>query len=94
MDETIQPIDTSHVTLSVEICGIAEILARHAHDIWATQRLSEGWTWGPRRDDAAKQHPNLVPYERLGEEEKEYDRRMVTQALSALYALGYRIEKH
>lgn len=40
----------------------------------ARQRLAEGWTHGPERNDAARRHPDLVPYADRLESEKEYDR--------------------
>jgi len=49
---------------------LSEHLARNAHDIWARQRLADGWNSGPGRDDAAKEHPCLVPYKDLPESEK------------------------
>ncbi len=87
------PIETSRIELSDEILQLCERLARNAHDVWADLRLSEGWTWGPQRDDAEKKHPNLVPYEELSESEKEYDRKIVLTTLKAIIALGYRIQK-
>jgi len=88
-----KPIDTSEVKLSDEILDLTELLAKNAHDIWAQQRISDGWIWGPERKDATKEHPNLVPYEELTEPEKDYDRKMVLLTLKAILALGYRIEK-
>lgn len=88
-----KPIDTSHVKLTNEILNLTELLAKNAHDIWAEQRMFEGWTWGPERNDATKKHPNLVPYEQLPESEKDYDRNMAILTLKAIIALGYRIEK-
>ncbi len=88
-----QPIDTSHVMLSADILALTEALARNTHEAWASRRLAEGWTLGPRRDDARKQHPWLVPYEELPEAEKEYDRATAIGAIKAIVALGYRIEK-
>ena len=88
-----EPIDSSRIELSRDILQLSERLAKNAHDVWAELRLSEGWTWGPHRDDAEKKHPNLVPYEQLAEDEKEYDRKMVFLTLKAIIALGYRIEK-
>src|SRR2546425_816815 len=35
----------------------------NAHEIWAQQRLADGWTYGPTRDDAAKRHPCLLAYD-------------------------------
>jgi hypothetical protein len=87
------PIDTSSVTLTKEIEELTELLAENAHDLWAQQRLSDGWTYGPHRNDGAKQHPCLRPYSELPEQEKEYDRRAALGALKAILALGYRIER-
>jgi hypothetical protein len=86
-----KPIDTSGVHLSQEVCNLTELLARNAHDLWAQQRLAQGWTYGPQRDDGAKKHPCLVPYEELPESEQEYDRRAAMDTLRAIIALGYRI---
>jgi ryanodine receptor 2 len=87
------PIETAEVELTPDILELTERLAEHAHDIWARQRMSEGWTYGPRRDDQLRQHPCLVPYADLPESEKEYDRKTALQSLKAIVALGYRIEK-
>jgi hypothetical protein len=86
-----RPIDTSTIELSTELKQLTEQLAENAHDNWAKRRLSEGWTWGPERDDAAKKHPYLVPYGELPESEKHYDRDTAMETLRAILALGYRI---
>jgi hypothetical protein len=93
MSYTPKPIDTTRVTLPPDIRKLTEQLAENAHDIWAAQRLAQGWTCGPQRDDAAKRHPCLVPYADLPESEKEYDRATAMQTLQAIMALGYRIVK-
>jgi len=87
------PIDTSHVRLPEDLLELTERLAENAHDVWARQRMADGWTYGRQRDDAAKKHPDLVPYENLPESEKEYDRSAAMETLQAIVALGYRIEK-
>lgn len=86
-----QPIDTAHVTLSPEIHQLIEKLAENAHDVWATKRLAEGWTLGPKKDGEAKKTPLLVPYGDLADSEKQYDREMAMATLKAVLALGYRI---
>lgn len=88
-----KPIDTAGVTLPRDLVALTEQLAENAHDVWASQRMAEGWTYGPRRDDQAKTHPDLVPYADLPESEKEYDRGAAMETLKAILALGYRIEK-
>jgi len=91
MNYTPAPLDTSGVVLPPELQSLTERLAENTHEIWAQQRLSQGWTLGPRRDDAKKQHPCLVPYDQLPEIEKEYDRQTALGALRAILALGYSI---
>ncbi len=93
MDYNPAPIETSGVRLSEDLRGLTELLARNAHDNWARQRLSEGWRYGPERNDARQEHPCLVPYEQLPEAEKEYDRTTAMETIKAIIALGYRIEK-
>jgi len=88
-----KPIDTSAVVLRQDITELAELLARNTHELWAQQRLAEGWTLGPHRDDRARKHPCLVPYEDLPDSEKEYDRRTAMGTLKGIIALGYRIER-
>ena len=87
------PFDTSHVTLSADLLALTELLARNTHEVWARQRIADGWRYGPKRDDRAKEHPGLVPYDQLSESEKEYDRGTVLETLKGIVALGYRIEK-
>jgi hypothetical protein len=65
-----QPMDTSHVPLPPDIVELQERLAENAHEVWAQQRIAQGWTHGPQRDDAAKKHPCLVAYDDLPESEK------------------------
>ena len=64
------PIDTSDVVLNEEIRALSEDLARNTHDVWAVGRIRDGWTYGATRNDDKKEHPCLVPYEELSEEER------------------------
>lgn len=86
-------IDTSTISLSVDLQELVEKLAQNNHDHWAQKRMEEGWTYGARRDDSNKQHPDLVPYNHLSESEKEYDRKTVVEVLKAIIALGHEVRK-
>lgn len=86
-----KPLDTTHVELPESLAALLERLAENTHEVWAAQRTRDGWTYGPQRDDATKQHPCLVPYHALPETEKEYDRRTAAETLKVVLALGYRI---
>jgi len=87
-----QPIETSGVALPEDLHQLTELLAQNNHDLWAQKRIAEGWTYGPERNDKEKKHPDLVPYSKLPESEKEYDRQTVMETLKAIITLGYRIE--
>lgn len=86
-----KPLDTSTVELEDCLLELTELLAKHAHDLWAEQRFSDGWKWGPIRCDTARTHPCLLPYEDLPEGEKLYDRNMALGTIKAVIASGYRI---
>jgi hypothetical protein len=85
-----QPIDTSHIDLG-ELTPLIEALSKNAHEIWARERILEGWNFGPTRNDQRKEHPCLISYEDLPESDRVYDREMVKEALKATIALGFRI---
>lgn len=87
------PLDTSQVRLTEDIRELTELLAKNTHDVWARQRISDGWRYGPQRDDQRKEHPGLVPYEQLSDAEQEYDRQTALETLKAIIALGYRVSK-
>jgi hypothetical protein len=89
-----QPLDTSHVELTDEISELTELLAKNTHDVWARQRMAEGWVYGPKRDDSKKEHPGLIPYEELSNSEQEYDRNTALETLRLILALGYDILKN
>ena len=91
MDYHPKPIDTSGIELPDELKELTELLAENAHDHSALQRMADGWTYGPGRDDAAKKHPDLAPYAELPDSEKEYDRLAAMQTLKAILVLGFRI---
>jgi hypothetical protein len=87
-----KPIDTSQVSLNVALTELTERLAENVHDTWSERRLAEGWRYGPSRNDASKEHPNLVPYDQLPEHEREYDRKTALETIRMLLSLGYQIE--
>jgi class 3 adenylate cyclase/tetratricopeptide (TPR) repeat protein len=87
-----KPLDTSQVRLDAGLTNLTERLAVNTHETWAQKRFSEGWRYGLSRDDMAKEHPCLVPYDELPEIEKEYDRRTALETIRMLLALGYKIE--
>ena len=90
---TPKPINLEDVVINSDINELKEAIAENAHEIWASSRKNDGWCYGPRRDDALKQTPNLVPYTDLPDEEKHYDRVMAMETIKLIYKLGYDIVK-
>jgi class 3 adenylate cyclase len=84
-----KPLDTSQFKLSDDVLRLTELLAENTHDVWARERMSQGWVFGPKRDDEKRQHPCLIPYRDLPEEEKQYDRNAALETLKTVLSLGY-----
>ena len=76
-----------------ELNPLLEAMAKNVHEIWAQERIKQGWKYGEKRDDAKKHHPCLVPYEELPEEEKVYDRNTSVETLKLILKLGFKIEQ-
>ena len=86
-----QPIDTSDIQLPAELEELVEEMSKNVHDVWSETRISQGWTYGPQRDDTLKTHPCLIPYEELPDSEKEYDRNTSVETLKLILKLGFKI---
>ena len=87
------PINLDDISLTDDLLELREAIAENAHDVWATARKKEGWTFGPERDDANKKHPDLIPYSSLPDSEKEYDRLMALDTIKLVKKLGFEIVK-
>ena len=90
---TPSPADTTNIQLPEELIALAEAISKNVHEVWAQNRIKEGWTYGPVRDDAKRQTPCLVPYEQLPEEEKAYDRNTAFGTLKFIVSQGFEIHK-
>ena len=88
-----QPMDTSDVQLPEELNVLIEQMSKNVHEVWAQNRLDQGWTYGEERSDALKTHPCLVPYDELPEVEKAYDRDTALETLKLITKLGFKISK-
>lgn len=53
------------------------------HNSWLTDKLKDGWKFGPVKNEAKKEHPCIVPFEQLPEAQKRKDQLFlaVVQAL-------------
>ena len=88
-----KPIDTMDISLPEELLALTEKIAENVHDVWAVGRISEGWVYGPEKDNEKKTPPALVPYGELPESEKDYDRNTALETLKLIVKLGYCISR-
>lgn len=86
-------MDTADVRLPQELDQLVEQMAKNVHEVWAQSRIDQGWTYGPERSDALRQHPCLVAYDELPEVEKAYDRDTALGTLKLITKLGFKITK-
>lgn len=85
--------DPKGVELSTELLPLVEEMAKNVHEVWAQNRINDGWTYGPIRDDAKLQHTCLVAYEDLPYSERENDRATSQETLKLILKLGFSISK-
>jgi len=71
----------------IEAAALAE------HDGWMAEKIESGWKYGPERDDPAKIHPSIIPYEELSEVEKEKDRSAVRNYPAMVRRAGMGVER-
>ena len=88
-----KPLDISNVILPESLEELTESLSKNVHEVWAAGRIAAGWKYGPVRDDIKKEHPCLIPYEELSEEEKDYDRATAISTVKYIISQGYSIVK-
>jgi ryanodine receptor 2 len=93
MEYTPKPMDTGDIQLSETILEIAEILSKNTHEVWAKNKMKEGYIYGDVTDDTLKTHNCLVPYEHLSEAEKAYDLDTSIETIKLLIKLGFDIER-
>jgi voltage-gated potassium channel Kch len=70
-----------------------DILARIEHRRWGAERYLDGWKFSPVRDDVKKLHPDLVAWEELSEEIKNYDREPILQIPELMLELGIQLSR-
>jgi len=58
-----------------------ELLAEMEHNRWWAERSLDGWKYSSERNDQLFEHPNMIHFEDLDEDTKEYDRKNVTKMI-------------
>lgn len=50
-----------------------DAVLEHSHENWLRHKEADGWTWGPVKDPEKKEHPCMVPYGDLPEDQRAKD---------------------
>ncbi|XP_051829609.1 ryanodine receptor 3 [Antechinus flavipes] len=86
------PLDLSDVKLLPPQEIIVDKLAENAHNVWAKDRIKQGWTYGIQQDLKNKRNPRLVPYALLDERTKKSNRDSLREAVRTFIGYGYNVE--
>lgn len=91
------PINLDDVELDDDLEDLLEAIAENAHDVWAKDRVAEGYVYGPVNNSDPKKGPltnkDLRPYSELPDSEKDYDRKMAVSTLKLAKRLGFKVSR-
>uniref|UniRef100_A0A7N8XJ13 Ryanodine receptor 3 n=1 Tax=Mastacembelus armatus TaxID=205130 RepID=A0A7N8XJ13_9TELE len=85
------PLDLSDVKLTAGQEVLVDKLAENAHNVWAKDRIKQGWTYGIQQDLKNRRNPRLVPYALLDERTKKSNRDSLREAIRTMVGYGYDI---
>ena len=88
-----KPVDTSDTPYDTKLNTFVEKYSEQLHELWSYERLENGWIYKPTFSDVEKTHPLLKPYNIFTEKEKDVYRISVREAIRALQAWGWVVEK-
>ena len=59
------------------LAGVSGVLSgntpEQSHEGWMAHKLADGWKYGPAKNPEAKEHPCMVPYSELPEDQRAKD---------------------
>ncbi|XP_033847359.1 ryanodine receptor 3 [Periophthalmus magnuspinnatus] len=86
------PLELSDIKLNAGQEFLVDKLAENAHNVWAKDRIKQGWTYGIQQDLKSRRNPRLVPYALLDERTKKSNRDSLREAIRTLVGYGYDID--
>ncbi|KAL5285595.1 hypothetical protein ACFFRR_007348 [Megaselia abdita] len=86
------PLDLSAVTLTPKLEELVDQLAENTHNLWARERIQQGWTYGLSEDSENLRSPHLVPYFKVDEAIKKANRDTASETVRTLLVYGYQLD--
>ncbi|XP_055934795.1 ryanodine receptor-like isoform X1 [Argiope bruennichi] len=83
------PLDLHAITLTSKMEELVELLAENTHNVYAKERIQQGWTYGLSEDPALKRSPHLVPYKNVDDAIKKANRDTASETVRTLLTYGY-----
>ncbi|KAF7261042.1 hypothetical protein EG68_01789 [Paragonimus skrjabini miyazakii] len=84
-------VRTSHIQLPNNVEIVRDRLAENLHDMWSMRKIDQGWRYGERRDDQQKLHPCLTTFNKLPNQDRQYNVTLAYETLRTIVGLGYNI---
>ncbi|XP_050357853.1 ryanodine receptor isoform X1 [Nymphalis io] len=86
------PLDLSAVTLTPKMDELVDQLAENTHNLWARERIQQGWTYGLNEDSDMHRSPHLVPYPKVDDAIKKANRDTASETVRTLLVYGYNLD--
>lgn len=86
------PLDLSAVVLTPKLEELIDQLAENTHNLWAKERIHQGWTYGLNEDSENFRSPHLVPYNKVDEAIKKANRDTASETVRTLLVYGYNLD--
>ncbi|KAJ6664647.1 hypothetical protein lerEdw1_006220 [Lerista edwardsae] len=86
------PMDLSCIKLTPSQEAMVDKLAENAHNVWARDRIRQGWTYGIQQDVKNRRNPRLVPYALLDDRTKKSNKDSLREAVRTLIGYGFNLE--
>ncbi|XP_055318049.1 ryanodine receptor isoform X5 [Sitodiplosis mosellana] len=86
------PLDLSAVTLTPKLEELVDQLAENTHNLWAKERIQQGWTYGLNEDSETLRSPHLVPYSKVDDAIKKANRDTASETVRTLLVYGYNLD--
>lgn len=86
--------DTDQEIIESCLIGVRGVLVdkntpKQSHESWMREKERNGWIYGPVKDSDCKEHPCMVAYSELPEEQRRKDEIFVTVVKTVAKALGW-----
>lgn len=86
------PLDLSAVQLTPKLEELVDQLAENTHNLWAKERIQQGWTYGLNEDSENHRSPHLVPYGKVDEAIKKANWDTASETVRTLLVYGYNLD--